>query len=143
MIGESLLATPLYGADYATADSRDVYLPEGRWMDYESGEVYEGPLTLEDFPLPLEKTPLFVGGKGVVVEQKEGKIVARVYPLANNVEMVFTDKDGETKSRISIGEPNWEQPKIVKKTEGVEVTFKKVNHAFEFVLEQGDDYQIN
>ncbi len=38
LIGESLLATPLYGDDYATANTRDVYLPEGKWIDYDSGK---------------------------------------------------------------------------------------------------------
>src|SRR5699024_1842454 len=55
LIGESLLATPLYGGDYATANSRDVYLPEGTWMEYDSGKMYEGPTTLENIPFRLRK----------------------------------------------------------------------------------------
>jgi hypothetical protein len=30
MIGPSLMATPLYGDDYATASTRDIYLPRAR-----------------------------------------------------------------------------------------------------------------
>lgn len=36
LLGESLMAIPLYGDDYATAQTRDVYLPNGRWIDYDS-----------------------------------------------------------------------------------------------------------
>ena len=43
LIGDALMAIPLYGDDYATATTRDVYLPRGRWIDYDTGAVYEGP----------------------------------------------------------------------------------------------------
>src|SRR3546814_5812638 len=59
MIGESLLASPLYGNDYATATKRDVYLPEGKWIDFETGQSFEGPLTLQDYSFPPEKIPVF------------------------------------------------------------------------------------
>lgn len=142
LIGESLLATPLYGNDYATANCRDVYLPEGNWMDYDTGDLYKGPTTLEDFPLPVGKTPLFVGGKGIVIEQKEGLLKARIYPLAINVDMEFKDKDGETVSRISIKEPDWTNPDILNISSSEKVAYTKVNHAFEFTLIPGQNYQV-
>lgn len=142
LIGESLLATPLYGNDYATANGRDVYLPKGKWMDYDTGELYEGPTTLRDFPLPIGKTPLFVGGKGIVIEQKEGVLKARVYPLTSQVEMEFKDKDGETVSRISIEEPDWTNPDIFQASTAEKVSYAKVNHAFEFTLLPGQDYLV-
>jgi alpha-glucosidase (family GH31 glycosyl hydrolase) len=40
MIGDALLATLLYGNDYETAQKRDVYLPEGTWIDYDTGQRY-------------------------------------------------------------------------------------------------------
>lgn len=42
MIGDAMLAVPLYGSDYATASTRDVYLPTGRWMDFDTGKIYAG-----------------------------------------------------------------------------------------------------
>lgn len=38
MFGHDLLVAPLFEEN----NSRDVYLPEGRWVDYQSREVYEG-----------------------------------------------------------------------------------------------------
>ena len=60
MIGDSLLAVPLYGNDYETAKARDIYLPAGTWIDYDTGQKYDGGQTLKNFALPPEKTPLFV-----------------------------------------------------------------------------------
>jgi hypothetical protein len=47
MIGDSLLAAPLYGDDYKTVASRDIYLPHGTWIDYDAGTSYDGPLILK------------------------------------------------------------------------------------------------
>jgi alpha-glucosidase (family GH31 glycosyl hydrolase) len=69
MIGDALLAVPLYGNDYETEKSRDVYLPAGTWMDYDTGKKYDGGQVLKDFALPVAKTPLLIGGTGVVVER--------------------------------------------------------------------------
>lgn len=38
MFGSQLLVAPLL----ESGESRSVYLPQGRWIDYQSGEVYEG-----------------------------------------------------------------------------------------------------
>lgn len=110
LIGESLLATPLYGDDYATAQTRDVYLPAGRWMDYDTGTLYDGPRTLKQFPIPVDKTPLFVGGKGIVIEQPDDNrsLEAVVYPVAPaNAKLRFTWPDGESTSTITNATAKW------------------------------------
>ncbi len=142
MIGESLLATPLYGDDYATASSRDVYLPKGTWIEYDSGMMHQGPATLEDYLLPVGKTPLFVGGCGIVVEEIDGKLMCRVYPLADKAEMLFYAKDGETQSRISVKNPNWEAPSVTDLNSGKRVQGSWNRHAYEFLLTPGNDYMV-
>jgi alpha-glucosidase (family GH31 glycosyl hydrolase) len=142
MIGESLLATPLYGNDYATAKSRDVYLPKGKWMDYETGKVYKGPKTLTNFELPVNKIPLFVGGKGIIVIQKNKQLFVRIYPVTNQSKIAFYDKDGKTKSRISIDHPDWKNVSVQDLTDNQSIDVKHVHHAYEFLLEPGHDYRI-
>ena len=73
MIGDALMAYPLYGEDCETAQARNVYLPEGKWIDYDNGREYIGPLLLKDFKIPVEKTPLFVGGTGIIIEEIEAQ----------------------------------------------------------------------
>ena len=142
MIGDALLATPLFGEDYETANTRNVYLPEGRWMDYETGEVYQGPVMLSDFELPLEKIPLFVGGTGVLVEKAGDGLKARMYPVSQNVSTVFYDQDGETSSTITVERPDWENVVVTDASDGKQVPGKWVRHAYEFDLQAGHNYTI-
>jgi hypothetical protein len=142
MIGDALLATPLYGEDYETANSRDIYLPEGRWIDYETGENYQGPVMLSGFELPLEKTPLFVGGTGIVVEKAGDGLKARIYPVSQNVSTVFYDQDGETESTISVDRPDWENVVVTDVADGKQVPGEWVRHAFEFDLKAGHNYTV-
>lgn len=141
LIGESLLAAPLYGDDYPRSFSRDIYLPEGQWMDYDDGKMYEGPTTLENFSIPLNKIPLFVGGDGFVVERKGDQLVGRVYPMAKQAEVEFWHTDGETKSNISIDVADWEEL-TVETPDGETVDHELVRFAYEFVLEPGKNYRI-
>ncbi|WP_139240399.1 TIM-barrel domain-containing protein [Fodinibius roseus] len=142
MIGESLLATPLYGGDYATAKTRNVYLPEGTWIEYDNGQLHEGPSTLENYPLPVGKTPLFVGGNGIVVETKEGQLKARIYPVAAQAEMEFYSEDGTTRSVITVDNPDWNNLQVINQTDNSSPAVKKVNHAFEFNMVPGNDYLV-
>lgn len=142
MIGDALLATPLYGEDYETSNTRNVYLPEGTWIDYESGEQYTGPQMLSGFELPLEKIPLFVGGTGVVVEKVGDGLKARIYPVSKNASTVFYDRDGDTASSITIENPDWEKIVVMDETSAEQVTGKWVQYAYEFALKAGHDYTV-
>ncbi len=54
-LGPDLLVAPVFGPE----TSRSVYLPQGRWVDYWSGEVYTGERYVT-VSAPLEQVPLFV-----------------------------------------------------------------------------------
>ena len=149
LIGESLLATPLYGDDYATANARDVYLPAGKWMDYDTGEVHEGPGTLKDFALPVGKTPLFVGGKGIIVERsiEDSRLRALVFPVAPaDSTFRFTYPDGATTSTITNRTriPGRGSIVVREATSGTEVDFKvdRKRGAVVFELTQGRGYEL-
>jgi alpha-glucosidase (family GH31 glycosyl hydrolase) len=142
LIGESLLAAPLYGDDYATAFSRDIYLPEGTWMDYESGERYEGQQTLNDFSIPLDKIPLFVGGDGVIVERHGDQLFARIYPLKKKSTFAFWHTDGDTQSSIEMDVKDWDALTITDDTSGEEVPSEFVRHAHQFRLDKGHHYRV-
>ncbi|HEY9136944.1 MAG TPA: TIM-barrel domain-containing protein, partial [Terriglobus sp.] len=90
LIGEALLAAPLYGNDYATATTRDVYLPAGEWMDFETGKIYKGNQTLNAFSMPVDKVPLFVGGTGVTLEKDQYDVFACIYPVAHTGNITLT-----------------------------------------------------
>jgi hypothetical protein len=142
LIGDALLAAPLYGADYAEAIARDIYLPKGKWMDYETGEAFNGPILLENFSIPIDKTPLFVGGTGIIIEEMDGALKARVFPINKNTTTKFWAKDGVTQSQISLSVANWEELKVIDETTQQEIEVKKANHAFEFAFTAGHNYKI-
>ena len=142
MIGESLLATPLYGNDYATAKTRDVYLPPGKWIDYDSGKVYEGPKTLRNFELPVDKIPLFVGGKGIIVDQENGALICHIYPVNKSTSDVFYGSDGITKSIISIDHPDWNHLKVIDLNTKKHIPWKWLNHSYAFKITNGHNYKV-
>lgn len=143
MIGDALMAYPLYGEDYEAALTRNVYLPKGKWIDYDTGEEFNGPLLLKDLEIPVEKTPLFVGGTGIVIEEIRGVLKGRVYPVVNKAQTIFYGKDGESKSVLSIENPDWEDFEIIDLTAGSKITYEKKRFAFEFDFIEGHDYRIN
>jgi len=141
MIGDGLLATPLYGNDYDTATTRDIYLPAGAWIDYDTGQQYTGPTSLTHFALPPGKTPLFVGGTGIVVEERGTALVARIFPVNKQAHTVFFYPDGTSSSQIELHVADWKN--ISAKTVNGRVqkgAWKK--GAFEFVITPGENYDV-
>ncbi len=142
MIGDALLATPLYGDDYATATARDIYLPRGKWMDYETGKIETGPTLLKDYALPVDKTPLFVGGTGIVFEQSGSNVVARIYPIDGNAHTEFWSSDGKTESTVALKVRDWKHIKVTDTTANQPVQWKQSRFACEFILTPGHSYLV-
>lgn len=142
LINETLLATPLYGNDYHEVSSRDVYLPEGRWIDYDNGQVYEGPVLLDDFEIPVEKSPLFVGGSGFVVEQIGDALVGRIYPTGFKGKVTFYHRDGSTESTVEIKKEVSAQSRIKDMTTGSWVKVEKDRYAYQFAFIPGHNYEV-
>jgi hypothetical protein len=54
---------------------REIYLPRGKWCDYWSGEVIEGPVTIPaDEEIPLDVLPLFVKPGSVIPMRVENDV---------------------------------------------------------------------
>jgi hypothetical protein len=75
LYGPYFLVAPVYQntrSDSAGNDIRNgIYLPEGKWIDYFSGTVYEGGCIINNFEAPYWKLPLFV---------KSGAIIPMTHP---------------------------------------------------------------
>ncbi|MDD3036487.1 TIM-barrel domain-containing protein [Bacteroides sp.] len=78
MYGTDFLVAPVYqntGSDKDGNDIRNgIYVPEGVWIDYFSGEKYEGNRILNNFEVPIWKLPVFV---------KNGAIISMTNPNNN------------------------------------------------------------
>lgn len=145
MIGDALLATPLYGQDYATANTRDVYLPEGQWMDFDTGKLYAGRQTLKNFALPPGKTPLFVGGSGVTIENLDGVAKVCVYPVARSATAMLTLPDSEQPLTVEVKglPPGAAWPGIrVRDAKGRQIPVSAEGRGFAFIPRPGERYTV-
>ncbi len=144
MAGESLLCAPL--VKNHESSKMDLYLPEGPWFDYDTGKKYQGPKLLKDFSMPRDKTPCFVGGKGVLVtrESDEAPLTARIYPIIKeSSSFVFTHPDGSSQTVITISD--WKGMPVVENTttdEVVPVRVDEASGAVTFEILPENNYQL-
>ena len=97
LLGSSIMAAPILrpGIEY-----RAVYLPEGTWYDWWSGELYQGPTHILAHA-PLERMPLYVRGGGIIpmgpivqsVNQR-GDLTLRIWPGTG--EFTLYEDDGNS-----------------------------------------------
>lgn len=82
MYGTDFLVAPIYQNTRSDEKGNDIrngiYLPEGFWIDYFSGEKYEGNRILNNFEAPVWKLPVFV---------RSGSIIPMTHPHNNVNEM--------------------------------------------------------
>ena len=123
MIGESLLCAPLL-KKYSTG-KMDVYLPKGSWFDYDTGEKHLGPKLLKDFAMPVDKTPCFVGGKGILVTRSsdDAPLKAHIYPVdALPESFTFHHPDGKSTSTLRLRKGD--QPRVWNAATGKQIPFE-------------------
>ena len=113
MYGPSLLVAPVYQQTQADKEGNDVrngiYLPEGQWIDYFSGDVYEGGRIINNYNAPLWKLPLFVKAGAIIpmnrpnnnVHQVDtGERIFEIWPCGHS-EFTLYDDDGVTEAYLS------------------------------------------
>ena len=110
LYGPYFLVAPVYRstkADSAGNDMRDgIYLPEGKWIDYFTGDVYEGGRVVNNYDAPLWKLPVFVKSGAIIPMTNPNNNVSeidkglRIYELYPDGHSEFTeyDDDGVTEA---------------------------------------------
>ncbi len=70
MYGPAFLVAPVYQNTKADKEGNDIrngiYLPQGTWYDFFTGEAYEGGRILNDFDAPIWKLPVFVKAGSII-----------------------------------------------------------------------------
>lgn len=56
MLGDRFVVAPIVAQGLR---QRDIFLPSGRWKDYWADTIHDGPITVENYPVPLDKLPIF------------------------------------------------------------------------------------
>lgn len=105
LYGPYFLVAPIYQATKADDRGDDIrngiYLPQGTWVDYFTGELYEGDRILNNFAAPLWKLPVFVKQGAIipladptnnVSEINAGRRIYELYPYGKST---FTEYDDD------------------------------------------------
>lgn len=112
LYGPSLLVAPIYQETAPDADWSDrrnnIYLPEGEWFDYFSGDSYEGGMIWNMIEAPIWKIPVFVKADAIIPMTNPNNNPSqidkglRIYELWPRTSGSFTeyDDDGTTESYL-------------------------------------------
>ena len=110
MYGPYFLVAPIYQNTAMDAQGNDIrnniYLPQGTWYDWFTGEAYEGGRVINNFDAPLWKLPVFVKAGAIIPmttpnnNVKEMDKALRMYDIYPQGATSFTeyDDDGVTES---------------------------------------------
>lgn len=110
MYGPWFLVAPIYQATQADDEGNDlrngIYLPEGTWIDYFTGEKYEGNCIVNNYASPIWKLPVFVKSGAIIPmtnpnnNVKEINPNLRIYEIYPDGHTSFTeyDDDGVTEA---------------------------------------------
>ena len=108
MYGPSLLVAPVYQNTQADSIGNDlrngIYLPEGRWIDFFSGDEYEGGRVINNYEAPIWHLPLFVRAGAIVPLNRpnnnihqvaDDERIVEIWPEGHS-EFTLYDDDGST-----------------------------------------------
>ncbi|MDA3874425.1 MAG: hypothetical protein PF795_10765 [Kiritimatiellae bacterium] len=121
-VGDWLMMAPGYREG---GERREVYLPKGEWMDYWTGERYQGGQTLE-----IEVPILSLRGLGIFIRQ--GAILSR-QPLRLSLDNhlpealsfdVYPDEGGDTKIELREGHGFSSQISCTRESDGYRIELK-------------------
>lgn len=156
MYGTDFLVAPVYQNTQADAEGNDIrngiYLPEGEWIDYFSGEKYEGGRILNNFATPLWKLPVFVKNGAIIPmanpnnhvgEINKGLRIYEMYPH-NHTMTVEYDDDGITEAyKDGKGVTTFIESNVTPKST-VMITVHRTQGNFDgFVKEKATEFRIN
>jgi len=156
LYGPNFLVAPIYQAtkpDGSGNDIRDgIYLPEGIWIDYFTGEKYTGNCILNNFDAPIWKLPVFVKNGAIIPMTNpnnnvlEIKKAIRIYEIYPSGKSSFTEYDDDgTTEQYKSGKGAWSLIESeVNKKNVANVTIHSAKGEFDgFVKEKATEFRIN
>lgn len=155
LFGPNFLIAPIYQATKIDEKGNDIrntiYLPEGTWIDYFSGEKYAGNTIINSFETPIWKLPVFVKSGAIIpmanatnnaTEINKAIRIYEIYP-AGNSSFTEYDDDGTTEAyKLGKGASTLISSSVNKNN--VTITIEPTKGDFEgFVKEKETSFVIN
>ena len=155
MYGQNFLVAPVYqntDMDQEGNDIRDgIYLPEGEWVDYFTGDLYTGNRIINNYDAPLWKLPVFVKAAAIipmtVPHNQPDKIPAgfRAYEIYGKGNSTFTEYDDDGKTQAYL-DGEYALTQIESRVEGdrLEVTVHPTQGTFDgFCKDKVTEFRVN
>ncbi|WP_075557526.1 TIM-barrel domain-containing protein [Parabacteroides timonensis] len=156
MYGPYFLVAPIYQetqVDEKGNDIRDgIYLPGGVWVDYFTGEKYEGNCVINNFASPLWKLPVFVKSGAIIPMTNPNNNVSEInknlrtyefYP-AGNSSFTEYDDDGLTEAyKLGKGTTTLIESRVDSKNNVVITIHPTVGDFNGFAKEKATELRIN
>lgn len=156
LYGSNFLVAPIYQATKSDSNGNDIrngiYLPEGTWIDYFTGEKYAGNSILNNFDAPIWKLPVFVKNGAIipmanpnnnVLEINKALRIYEIYPFGKTSFTEYDD-DGTTEQYKSGKGTSSLIESAVDKKNTVTVTIHPSKGDFDgFVKEKVTELRIN
>ena len=156
LYGPYFLVAPIYQATKADEQGNDIrngiYLPDGEWVDYFSGEIYQGGCIINNYVAPLWKLPVFVKNGAIIPMTSPNNNVnetdknLRIYELYPYGKSTFTeyDDDGMTEEYRSGKGVNTLIESVAGEKGDVTVIVHPAQGDFNgFVKEKSTEFRIN
>lgn len=156
LYGPDFLVAPIYQETKTDKEGNDIrngiYLPDGFWIDYFTGEKYEGNCIVNNFAAPIWKLPVFVKNGAIipmtnpnnnVSEINKGLRIYEIYPYKNSSFTEYDD-DGVTEEyRLGHGVTTKIESNVDEKNNAT-ITVHPAQGDFEgFVKEKATEFRIN
>jgi len=155
LYGPSFLVAPIYQSTKADDKGNDIrngiYLPAGTWIDYFTGEKYEGDRIINNFEAPIWKLPVFVKSGAIIpminannhVSEIDKKLrIFEFYP-AGKSEFTAYDDDGITEAyKLGKGASTLIESAVENRTATINIRVAKGNFDG-FVKEKATELKIN
>ena len=155
MYGPNFLVAPIYQATKSDDKGNDIrngiYLPEGTWVDYFSGEKYDGNRIINEFDSPVWKLPVFVKSGSIIPMVNPNNNVAeintklRIYEIYPEGKSKFTEYDDDGISEAyKAGKGTYTVIESDVKKDKAIITIQPTKGDFNgFVKEKATEFKIN
>lgn len=156
MYGPYFLIAPIYQETNTDEQGNDIrhgiYLPEGQWIDYFTGELYEGGRILNCYDAPLWKLPVFVKNGAIIplvnpnnnpTEINQNHRIFEVYPYGNTSFTLYDD-DGLTEEyRLGKSATTQIESSVSGNGKATISIHPSVGDFTDFVKEQSTEFRVN
>jgi alpha-glucosidase (family GH31 glycosyl hydrolase) len=155
LFGPSFVVAPIYQATKADEKGNDIrnniYLPEGTWLDYFSGEKYAGNTIVSNFDVPIWKLPVFVKSGAIIPMANPNNNVSEINKALRSYEIYpasqssFTDYDDDgTTEAYKLGQGSTTLISATVNKTTATITIEPSKGDFEgFVIEKATSFVIN